>query len=46
MVLDEYGLMPWQGESNAVDEYFAQEIEKPLIKKYPFSSQPHGYFIK
>ena len=43
---DEYALIPWQGESNAVDEYFKKIGERPLIKKHAFTQTPHGYFIK
>lgn len=46
VILDEYGLVPWQGESNAVDEYFDKIGEKPVIKKFEYATQPHGYFIK
>jgi len=46
VVLDEYGLIPWQGESRAADEYFEQLGHKPSFKKFPWSSQPHGYFLK
>lgn len=44
--LDEYGLIPWQGETNAVDEFFAKHPNPPTIKKHPFAQTPHGYFIK
>jgi hypothetical protein len=46
VVFDEYGLVPWQGESNAADEYFSKLPSKPRIHKFPFSHLPHGYFIK
>ena len=46
VVFDEYGVVPWQGESTAADEYFKEIGEQPVIKKFPFSPQPHGYFIK
>jgi len=46
VVFDEYGLIPWQGESLAVDEYFKEIGEQPVIRKFHFSVQPHGYFIK
>lgn len=46
VVFDEYGIIPWQGESNAVDEYFESIGERPVLRKFPFSTQPHGYFIK
>ncbi|CAN2046948.1 O-methyltransferase [Candidatus Magnetomoraceae bacterium gMMP-1] len=47
VAFDEYGLMPWEGESKAVEEYFEKRgMEIPAMKKFPFSTQPHGYFIK
>ena len=46
IVFDEYGLIPWQGETNAVDEYFKSIGEKPLIQKMPFYHVPSGYIIK
>jgi hypothetical protein len=46
VVLDEYGLMPWEGESRAAEEYFASIGEQPVFRKFPFSTQPHGYFVK
>jgi hypothetical protein len=47
VVLDEYGLMPWEGESRAVEDYFKEIGEPtPVMKKFPFATQPHGYFIK
>lgn len=46
VVFDEYGVVPWQGESTAADEYFKEIGEQPVIRKFPFSPQPHGYFIK
>ena len=46
VVLDEYGLMPWEGESKAVEEYFAARGCAPQIRKFPFVQNPHGYFFK
>jgi hypothetical protein len=43
---DEYGLVPWGGETRAADEFFEKINERPLIKKFPFSKTPHGYFVK
>lgn len=43
---DEYGLEPWEGETRAVDEYFAKQAEPPTLRKHPFTLAPHGYFIK
>lgn len=41
-----YGMKPWQGESDAVDEYFASIGYQPRFKKFPFSTLPHAYFVK
>lgn len=47
IAFDEYGLMPWEGESRAVEEFFdGLSIKMPRLQKLPFSSRPHGYFIK
>lgn len=46
VVLDEYGLIPWQGESVAVEEYFESVGRRPVIKKHPYVPTPHGYFRK
>lgn len=46
IVFDEYGLIPWQGETNAVDEFFQNIGERPLIQKMPFYHVPSGYIIK
>jgi Macrocin-O-methyltransferase (TylF) len=43
---DEYGLVPWGGETRAVDEYFEKMGQAPVIKKFGFAQRPHGYFIK
>lgn len=43
---DEFGLVPWQGETLAVEEYFKKINIKPVIKKHSFAQTPHGYFIK
>lgn len=41
---DEYGLIPWEGESRAVEEYFAGCL--PRLRKIPFATTPGAYFIK
>lgn len=45
---DEYGEMPWQGETNAVNEYFETlpKDERPVIRKFPFSARPAGFVVK
>ncbi len=46
VVFDEYGMIPWAGESAAADEYFENIGYKPHYKKFHFSQNPHGYFVK
>lgn len=46
VVFDEYGMIPWAGETEAADEYFKKVNYKPKYKKFHFSQNPHGYFIK
>lgn len=44
VVLDDYGIRPWEGETTAVDEWFAG---KPIrIKRFEWSHIPGGYIIK
>lgn len=44
VVFDEYGIQPWEGESNAVDEFFKNE--KIRLKKFDWSTNPGAYLIK
>jgi hypothetical protein len=46
VVFDEYGLIPWQGETVAVDEYFRSIGESITFEKFPWSLNPGGFFIK
>lgn len=43
---DEYGVEPWEGETNAADEYFSRQPSKPKLIKHPFTAFPSGYFVK
>jgi len=44
IVLDEYALETFGGESKAVDEYFQKNFNaRPDIKKFPWHSVPSGY---
>jgi hypothetical protein len=43
---DEYGRIPWQGETKAVDEFFAAFSEPPVIMKFSFIHTPGGYLVK
>lgn len=42
--LDEYGLVPWEGETRAVDEYFSGNM--PDLRKFPFAQAPGAWFVK
>ena len=44
VLLDEYAFEEFPGESAAVEEYFGERM--PTIRKFPFYSNPGGYFIK
>ena len=44
VLLDEYGMEGFPGESAAFDEYFAGD--RPVLTKFPYISTPGGYFIK
>ena len=44
VLLDEYGMADFQGESLAFDEYFGKN--KPTITKFPYTPTPGGFFIK
>lgn len=41
---DEYGLIPWQGETCAVEEFFGAPM--PTLHKFQFSTSPGGYYVK
>ena len=38
-----YGGPPWQGEAQAIEQYFD---EQPTMRKFPFSTHPSAYFVK
>lgn len=41
-----YGVPPWEGEAKAIEDYFREIGQKmPVMKKFPFSVYPNGYFI-
>ncbi len=44
VLFDEYGIRPWEGESRAVDEFFADK--KIKIRRLDWSPSPGGYVIK
>lgn len=44
IVLDEYAVDTFGGESKAVDEYFQEQFgRRPAIRKFPWHSNPSGY---
>ena len=46
IVFDEYALPPWEGETKAAEEFFGTLTERPVLRKFAFSSQPSGYLVK
>lgn len=40
-----YGIPPWEGESKAFEEYFADK-KMPTLRKFDFSHIPSAFFIK
>lgn len=44
VLLDEYGMDGFPGESAAFDDYFGKN--RPLLTKFPYTPTPGGYFIK
>ncbi len=44
VLLDEYGIPPWEGESRAVDEFFAGK--KVKIRRLDWCANPGGYVVK
>jgi hypothetical protein len=44
VLFDEYGIRPWEGESKAVDEFFAGK--KVKIRHLDWAPNPGGYIIK
>jgi hypothetical protein len=44
VILDEYAMTGFPGESKAFDEYFGSS--KPTLIKFPYTPTPGGYFIK
>jgi hypothetical protein len=44
VLLDEYGMDGFPGESAAFDAYFGSN--RPKLTKFPYSPTPGGYFVK
>lgn len=45
VVFNGYGMQPWEGESSAIEKYFADK-KMGRLNKFEFSPIPHAYFIK
>jgi hypothetical protein len=46
IILDEYAVDTFGGESHAVDEYFMKTFgTKPSIQKFPWHSNPSGFIL-
>lgn len=43
VLFDEYGIAPWEGESKAVDQFFAGS---GLLQRFPWSSNPGAWLVK
>lgn len=44
IILDEYAVTTFPGESQAVDEYFTRRFgRRPIVQKFPWHSNPSGY---
>ena len=41
-IFDEYGIKPWGGESNAVDDFFKDKT----LHKFPWAPNPGGWVVK
>lgn len=46
LVFDEYGVVPWEGESRAVDEFCRERGIVAEIEKFPWAPAPGGFLIK
>ena len=44
VIFDEYGIPPWEGESKAVDEFFADKSVN--LQRFDWASNPGAYIIK
>jgi len=44
VVFDDYGVRPWEGESTAIDEYFADK--KVILRRFSWAHCPGAYVVK
>lgn len=44
VLFDEYGIPPWEGESKAVDEFFAGK--RTALRRLDWCANPGGYIVK
>jgi len=44
VLFDEYGIRPWEGESSAVEQYFAGK--KVTLRRFDWCPNPGGYIVK
>jgi hypothetical protein len=44
VAFDEYGIPPWEGESRAVDEFFAGKAMR--LRRFDWTSNPGAYVVK
>ena len=46
LVFDEYAVMPWEGETRAVDEFRRERGITAVMQKLPWAPTPGAYFVK
>jgi hypothetical protein len=44
VIFDDYGIRPWEGESAAVDEYFAEQ--SVTLRRFDWAMSPGAYVVK
>jgi hypothetical protein len=44
VVWDDYGIRPWEGESTAADEYFADK--QVVLRRLDWAMSPAAYVVK
>jgi hypothetical protein len=46
VIFDEYGIEPWAGETQAVDEFFAERGLKPKLETFDWHAAPGAFVVK